>query len=180
MLRTALFLLALVSPTLAADTVRTEAARLRFSVPAAWTRVPAPSDFRAAQLRIPRTAEDKEDGSLVLYHFGEGKGGGVEENLDRWYGQFAQPDGRPSRDAAVITMKTVNKLRVTAVDLSGTYQGMGMGGAKDAAKPGYRMLAAVVEGEGGPWFWKAIGPEVTMAGAKSGFDAMLASLEAHR
>lgn len=180
MLRIALVLVALVSPTFAADTVRTEAARLRFAAPASWTRVPAPSDFRAAQWKIPRAADDKEDGTLVLYYFGAGKGGGVEENLDRWYGQFTQPDSRPSRDAAVITVKTVNGLRVTAVDLSGTYQGMGMGGAKDAAKPGYRMLAAVVEGEGGPWFWKAIGPEATIAAAKSGFDAMLASLEVHR
>lgn len=180
MLRTAvLLLLALVSPALAAEATRTEAARLRFSVPPAWTRVPAPSDFRAAQMKIPRAGEDKDDGSLVLYHFGEGKGGSVEENLERWYGQFTQPDGKPSRDAAVITMKTVNKLRITAVDLSGTYSGMGMGGAKEAAKPGYRMLAAVVEGQGGPWFWKAIGPEATIAGAKAGFDAMLASLEAH-
>jgi hypothetical protein len=179
MLRTALFLLTFVAPAFAADTSRTEAARLRFSVPAAWTRVPAPSDFRAAQMRIPRAGEDKDDGSLVLYHFGEGKGGSVQENLERWYGQFTQPDGRPSKDAAVITMKTVNKLRITAVDLSGTYQGMGMGGAKEAAKPGYRMLAAIVEGQGGPWFWKAIGPEATIAGAKNGFDAMLTSLESH-
>src|SRR6266850_4921946 len=172
MLRIMLVLLTLVSPTFAADTVRTEAARLRFVVPAAWTRVPAPSDFRAAQWKIPRAAEDKDDGTLVLYYFGEGKGGGVQENLDRWYAQFTQPDGRPSRDAATVTMKTVNGLRVTAVDLSGNYEGMGMGGAKDAAKPGYRMLAAVVEGEGGPWFFKALGPEATMAAAKSGFDAM--------
>jgi hypothetical protein len=179
MLRIALVLLTLACPTFAADTVRTEAARLRFAVPAAWTRVPAPSDFRAAQWKIPHTAEDKDDGSLVLYFFGEGKGGGVQENLDRWYGQFTQPDGRPSKDAAVITMKTVNGLRVTAVDLSGSYEGMAMGGGKDAPKAGYRMLAAVIEGEGGPWFWKTIGPEATMAAAKSGFDAMLASLEAH-
>ena len=179
MLRIALLLLALVSPALATDTARTEAARLRFSVPASWTRVPAPSDFRAAQMKIPRAGEDNEDGSLVLFHFGEGKGGSVQENLDRWYGQFTQPDGKPSRDAAVITMKTVNDLRITAVDLAGTYQGMAMGGAKEAAKPGYRMLAAIVEGKGGPWFWKAVGPEATIAGAKSGFDAMLASLEAH-
>lgn len=178
--RIALAILALVSPTFAADMVRTEAAHLRFAVAAPWTRVPAPSDFRAAQWKIPHAEEDKDDGSLVLYFFGEGKGGGVQENLDRWYAQFTQPDGRPSRDAATITMKTVNKLRITAVDLSGSYEGMGMGGNKDAPKPNYRMLAAVVEGEGGPWFWKALGPAATMAGAKNGFDAMLASLEAHR
>jgi hypothetical protein len=45
----------------------------------------------------------------------------VDENLDRWYGQFTQRDGRPSRDAAVLTTRTVNGLKVTAVDLTGTY-----------------------------------------------------------
>src|SRR6185295_133472 len=99
MLRIALVLVALCSRTFAADTVRSEAARLRFAVPAGWTRVPAPSDLRPAQWKIPRVGEDEDDGTLVLYFFGEGKGGGVE-NVDRWYGQFTQPDGRPSRDAA--------------------------------------------------------------------------------
>jgi len=169
----------LASTGAAADTVRTEAAGLRFTVPSAWTRVPAPSDVRAAQWRIARADGDGEDAELVLFYFGKGKGGGTQENLDRWYGQFTQPDGRPSRDAAVITIRTVNGLRVTSVDLAGTYRGQ-MGGGEAAPKPGSRMFAAVVEGDDGPWFFRTVGPAGTVARAKADFDALLGSLETHR
>ena len=167
-------------PAAAADTVRTEAAGLRFSVPGAWTRVPAASDVRAAQWKIPRAAGDADDGELVLFFLGKGKGGGTQENLERWYGQFTQPEGRPSRDAAVLTIRTVNGLRVTAVDLAGTYRAASMGGEAAQPRPGSRLLAAVIEGEDGPWFFKAVGSAATMAEAKTGFDAMLGSLEPHR
>ena len=179
-LQAAVFLIVMLAfPGGAADTVRTEAAGLRFTVPSGWTRVPAPSDVRAAQWRIPRSEGDAADAELVLFYFGKGKGGGTQENLDRWYGQFTQPDGRPSRDAAVVTMRTVNGLRVTSVDLAGTYRAQ-MGGGEAAPKSGSRMLAAVVEGEDGPWFFRAVGPAATVARVKAEFDALLASVEAHR
>ena len=176
----ALALALLLAAPAAAQTVRSEAIGLRFSVPRAWERVPATSDVRAAQFRVPGAGSARQDGEIVLFHFGAAKGGGVQENLDRWYKQFTQPDGKPSRDAAVVTIRTVRGLKVTAVDLAGTYTAqMGPGDAA-APRPDYRMLAAVVEGEGGPWFWKAVGPAATIGAAKPGFDALLASLEAHR
>ena len=163
-----------------AQAQRTEAAGLRFSVPKEWTRVPAPSDMRAAQYQVPRAEGDAGDGELVVFFFGKGKGGGAQENLERWYGQLSQPDGKATRDVAVVTIRTISGLKVTAVDVSGTYVGMpGMGG-DSAPKPGSRMLAAIVEGEAGPWFFKAVGPEKTMAQAKPGFDALIASVEAHQ
>jgi hypothetical protein len=178
MLRTAVAALLLAAPALAADALRTEAVGLRFAVPKAWTRVPAASDVRAAQWKIPGAGSD--DGELVLFFFGKGKGGGVQDNVDRWLGQFTEPDGRSSRDAAVTTIRTVNGLRLTSVDVAGTYRGAPMGGGSAQPKPEQRMLAAVVEGDDGPWFFKAVGPRATMEQAKAGFDELLASVEAHR
>jgi hypothetical protein len=178
--RVTILALALVMP-LSADAARTESANLRYTVPGTWTRVPAPSDVRAAQFAIPHAGPDKEDGELILFFFGAGKGGGADENLTRWYQQFTQPDGRPSRDAAVVTSRTINGIRVTELDLSGTYVGMQMpGGQKPEPKPGYRMLAATLEADGGPWFFKAVGPAATMAQAKDDFEKLLGSIEAHK
>ncbi len=165
----------------AAETARTESAGLRFAVSSTWKRVPAPSDMRAAQYAIPRADGDDNDGELILFFFGEGQGGGVEDNLKRWYGQFTPSDGRSPEEAAVLTKRTVNGLKVTTVDLAGTYRPAAMpGAASSGPHPGYRMLGAIVEGKGGPWFWKAVGPEPTIAAAKSSFDALVLSLEAHR
>jgi len=166
--------LAVLAAVAGAATIRHEAAGPRFAVPAEWPRVPAPSDVRAAQYRIPRAEGDAKDGELVLYFFGANRGGGVEENLARWYGQFTQPDGRPTKDVAVRTTRKVRGLEVTVVDVSGTYTAMG-----GAPAPNHRLLAAIVEGKGGPWFWKAVGPAATIEAAKPGFERMIDALEPH-
>lgn len=170
----------IVLPALAsAATVTKEDAGLRYRVPTAWVRVPAPSDMRAAQYRVP--GADGADAELVLFFFGRGQGGSADANLERWYTQFTQPDGRTSRDVAIITIRTVHDLKVTALDLSGTYSATPMrAGDPAAAAPNTRMLAAVVEGDGGPWFFRAVGPAATVGAAKEAFDAMLLSLEPHR
>lgn len=165
-----------------ADPIRTQATGLRFSHPSEWVRVPAPSDMRAAQFRVPRAGADTEDGEAVLFFFGKGQGGGAQENLERWRAQLTQPDGKPSKDGGVVTIKMVKGLKVTTLDLAGTYKPMpavGRGG-EATPKPGYRLLAAIVEGEGGPWFFRVVGPEATVAAAKPGFDALLDSVEAHQ
>jgi hypothetical protein len=168
-------------PTLAsAELVRTQAAGLRFSHPSQWVRVPAPSDMRAAQFRVPRAQGDAEDAEAVLFFFGTGKGGSAEDNLTRWYGQMTQPDGKPSKDAGVVTIKTVRGLKVTALDLPGTYKGMPAPGSPATAKSGYRLLAAAIEGGNGPWFFRVVGPDATVKAAKPGFEALLASVEAHQ
>jgi len=172
--------LTLLSGSAGAQMVRSEAAGLRFSVPSLWTRVPAPSDMRAAQFRVPRSGNDGEDGELVLFYFGKGQGGSPEQNVDRWTGQFTRPDGKPAKDEAVVTIRTVNGLKQTSVDVAGTYKPMPMGGGNGADKPGWRLLAAVIEGPGGPWFWRLTGPESTVGAAKPQLDALLASLEAHQ
>ena len=163
-----------------ADPVRTQAAGLRFSHPSEWVRVPAPSDMRAAQFRVPKTGADTEDAEAVLFFFGPGQGGGTQENLDRWYGQMTQPDGKPSKDAGIVTIKTVKGIKVTALDLPGTYKGMPAPGQPAVAKSGYRLLAAAIEGPGGPWFFRVVGPDATVKAAKPGFDALLESVEVHK
>jgi hypothetical protein len=93
---------------------------------------------------------------------------------------MTQPDGKPSKDAGVVTMKTVKGLKVTSLDLPGSYKPM-MGRGGDASpKTGYRLLAAVIEGPGGPWFFRIVGPDATVKAAKPGFDALLESVEAHQ
>ncbi len=135
-----------VAVPVAADTMRSEAAGLRFQVPGDWARVPAPSDMRAAQFRVPHTEGDGEDGELVLFFFGKEQGGSADQNVDRWTGQFTQPDGKSSKDARVVMIRTVNGLKETSVEVAGSYQPAQMGGAGGEAKAG---LAAPRRGDRG-------------------------------
>ena len=43
-------------------------------------------------------------------------------------------------------------------------------------KPGYRMVAGVVEMPAGPWFMKCTGPSATMETAAPGLKTMLRSV----
>jgi len=79
----------------------------------------------------------------------------------------------------VVTVRTVSDLKVTSVDLSGIYTAQMKPGDGAAPRPETRMLAAAVEGPGGPWFFRIVGPAATVAAAAADFQQMLQSLEAH-
>ncbi len=176
----AILVLVAAAPLALADPVRTQAAGLRFAHPGEWTRVPAPSDMRAAQFRVAKADGDSEDAEAVLFFFGAGQGGSAQDNLDRWYGQMTEPDGKSSKDVATIVIKTVKGLKITGVVRGGPYKGMPGPGAPATGKTGYRLLAAAIEGPGGPWFFRVVGPDATVKAAKPGFDALLESVEAHQ
>ena len=72
---------------------------------------------------------------------------------------------------------TVGDLKVTTVDVSGTYVAeVKPGSAERHNKPNYRMRAAVVETPGGPYFVKLTGPAATVGAASAAFDAFLQSM----
>jgi hypothetical protein len=168
-------LLGLGIPALASGEDRSQAAGLQFTAPEDWKRVPTASPLAAAQFRIPHARGDDDDGEAVLFQFEDEKGGKLSDAVERWYSQFTQPDGRPAKDTAVVTNRTVNGLSVKVVSLAGTYRPT-MGAMAHPPRPGYRLLGAVVEGRGGPWYWRAVGPAATMDKARGDFDALIGSL----
>src|SRR5262245_46888062 len=102
---------------------------LTISIPAGWVEQAPSSSMRKAQFLLPRTSGDDADGELVAFYFGPGQGGSVEANIDRWVGQFGQPDGSSSKEKAKITKSETAGMTVTFVDLTGTYQAPIMPGA---------------------------------------------------
>ena len=136
---------------------------LRYKAPEGWVTEKPSSSMRAAQYKLPKIAGDPEDASLVLYFFGAGQGGSVSDNIDRWVGQMQQPDGSSSKDKAKTETTTVNGLKVTMVDVSGTYTAqMSPGSDTHANNSNYRLRAAVIETPKGNYFAKLIGPEKTV------------------
>lgn len=136
---------------------------LRYKVPEGWVSEKPTSSMRAAQYKLPKVEGDPEDAALVLYFFGAGQGGSVSDNIDRWVGQMQQPDGAASKDKARTETITVNGLRVTLVDVSGTYTAqMSPGSDTHANNSHYRLRAAVVETPKGNYFAKLVGPEKTV------------------
>jgi len=143
--------------------------RLVWELPDEWTAVPPASSMRIAQASIPGPGGPAE---MVLFYFGPGGGGGVEANVQRWIGQL-EVEGDPEGGVFESGDPGVGGVRVTWVDVAGTLLPSGMGMGPTEPQPGSRLLAAVVEGPGGPWFFKTTGPDETVAAARADFLAML-------
>ena len=153
------------------------AGTLTFTAPQAWKTRPASSSMRVAEFIVPKTAGDSDDAELVVYFF-PGGGGSVDANIDRWIGQLQQPDGSDSKARATRDAKSVNGLKVSMVDLTGTYVAEVRPGATERFnKPGYRLRAAVIETPRGPYYIKMTGPAKTVAAADADFTALLASIK---
>ena len=151
-------------------------AGLRWNPPANW-KGEAQRPMRLATYTIAHAAADTENGECGVYYFGPGQGGSVEANLDRWIGQFLQSDGKASKSAAKVENRTLHGLKITTVDVSGAYTGMGGPMAQPGAPArGYRLLGAIVEGPQGSVFFKFTGPAKTVAQNQSAFAKMLDSL----
>lgn len=149
---------------------------LAFTAPAAWQSRAAASSMRVAEFVVPKTAGDAEDAEVIVYYFGGG-GGSVDANIDRWIGQLQQPDGSPTAAKARRESQTINGLKVSTVDVEGTYVAeMRPGAAEHHNQPGFRLRAAVVETPRGPYYIKMTGPAKTVAAADADFKKFLSTL----
>lgn len=149
---------------------------LGFTPPASWKARPAASAMRVAEFVVPKAPGDQEDAEIIVYYFG-GTGGSIAANVDRWIGQMQQPDGTASKDNARREAQTVNGLKVSLVDVSGTYVAEVRPGATERHnKPNFRLRAAVVETPRGPYFIKMTGPAKTVAAADADFKKFVGSL----
>lgn len=150
---------------------------LKFTVPNGWVEEPRTSSMRVAQYRLPKAPGDSEDASLVLYYFGQGQGGSTAANVERWVGQMKQADDSAAKDAKEEHFET-NGLKVTTVDVSGTYVAeTAPGSGTFHNNAGYRLRAAVIETSKGSYYVKFVGPEKTVAQWNDSFLGYLKSFE---
>jgi hypothetical protein len=151
---------------------------LKFTVPAGWVEEQRTSSMRVAQYRLPKVEGDAEDASLVLYYFGQGQGGSTASNIERWVGQMKQADDSSSKGKAKEETFETNGLKMTTVDVSGTFVAeTAPGSGTFHNKPGYRLRAAVVETPKGSYFVKLVGPEKTVTQWNESFLSYLRSFE---
>lgn len=142
---------------------------LRWAVPAGW-QVEEPRPMRMATYTIPAAA-GSEAGECGVFYFGKGRGGSVDENLERWAKQF-ESSAPPKRSD-----RTIRGQRIHRVDIAGTYLAPGGPMMQSQGKrAGWRLIGAIAEAPDGLVFFKCVGPAATIAKAEKDFDAMLASL----
>lgn len=151
--------------------------KLPVAVPADWK---APKAARSRiiekEFAVAPTEGDKIPGRLTMMR----SGGSLKANIERWFGQFTQPDGKSTKDVAKVTNKKINQQDATIVDISGSFkETMGGGpfsGGKTVVREDYRMLGGIVQTPVGQYFFKLYGPAKTIAAAEPGFVKMMDSV----
>ncbi|HYD50046.1 MAG TPA: hypothetical protein VEB21_16935 [Terriglobales bacterium] len=141
--------------------------KLTLELPEGWQRTEPTSSMRKLQARIPGPGGDAE---FAVFHFGEGQGGDVAANMQRWIDQIEFAPGADTHREEF----SANGMTIYWVNFSGTLKPDPMTGQRER-RPNSRMLGAVIEGPGGPWFLKAVGPDATLKGQRDAFLRMLES-----
>jgi len=158
-------ILASVSVAFTADPIEFGVGSFTFSRPEGWQWIIPSSSMRKAQLSIPGGSEG-DPGEVTFFHFGQGQGGGVQANVDRWFGQFQNSKTHQS-------VETIGSTKVTFVDASGTFLS-GMPGTPPTPKADYALRGAILESPSGDVFVKLTGPASLVSGAEKAFRSMIA------
>src|SRR5262245_26575044 len=95
--------------------------KVKSKTPAAWKSQPPSNKFRAYQFAVPKAKGDSEDAELVIFYFGAGSGGGVEDNLKRWKSAFEAEGGKSIDDVSKVEKLKVGQANLTYLDVKGTF-----------------------------------------------------------
>lgn len=167
-------------PPVGGDAPPAARSELKYEAPKDWKSEPVKSSMRVAQYMIPRAEGDTQDGQMIVFHFGPGQGGPTDMNIERWRNMFSTEDGQPvGADGAKVEKKQVAGLNVTTLDVSGLYNDpmmMQSGGTRIDGQA--RLLAAIVETPGGPYFFKAVGQNRTISAQVENFNSLVESVKA--
>ncbi len=144
---------------------------LRLAVPKSWSNQPA-GGMRKAQWEIPGSKGAASAG-LIVYFFGGGGAGSVEDNLARWHGQFQPEEGAKAVEPKT-EKKTVAGMNVTMTEVTGRYvASMTPGASEKNDEAGWMLLGAIVETPMGPYYFKLTGPKATVTAARKDFRALV-------
>jgi hypothetical protein len=176
MLRSILCALAIFSSAVTASADDVTLDKLTSKTPATWKSQPPSNNFRAYQFTIPKAKGDGEDAELVVFHFGAGGGGGVQDNLKRWKGAFDAEGGKSIDDVSKVETFKVGKADLTYLDVKGTFLSKNPPfdpNAKTTRKANFRRLSVFFDCDNGPYFITLTGPAATVEATKSEFDSWL-------
>jgi hypothetical protein len=146
---------------------------LQWNDPPRWHRRLPSTPMRSMEYGVPRTGSDAEDAECFVVTFGQGQGGSIEDNIQRWVKQL-----EPASSAVERTKRTVNGMSVTRVEVAGTFTPMAMPTmpAAGAPKQGWRLVGDIVEAPSGLWFFKMTGPDATVKAAAKELDGLIDSV----
>jgi hypothetical protein len=148
--------------------------KISLTAPESWKKKTPKVRIIDFEYEVPAAEGDETPGRMTVM----GAGGSVEDNINRWIGQFEQKDGSSSKDKTKKEETTIAGQKVYLVDISGTYKDQPGPFAPAVKRDDYRMLAAIISTEkNGQYFVKFYGPKATVGKNEEAFKKMIGSLK---
>ncbi len=153
--------------------------KIKMVAPAEWIKGQPKSNIVQYEFTAPKV-EDKAQAARITF---TASGGTIDQNIDRWYGQFEQADKSATKDKAKVEKFEADGQTIHWVDIPGTFKDtMGAGPFAPSKAPtlreNYRMLGAIIETKGmGNHYVKITGPADTVEKLSEGFKKMLKDLK---
>ncbi|MEO8268415.1 MAG: hypothetical protein ABI557_01770 [Aureliella sp.] len=152
---------------------------VEMTAPADWKKIEPKSKIVQYEFFAPADAKEGDEKARITIM---AAGGSVDANIERWYGQFEQPDGKSTKDKATSEKFDVDGLTVYWVDIPGSFKdSMGGGpfsGGKTVLRKDYRMLGAIiVDKDQGQHFIKMTGYKDVVEKLAEGFKKSLKELK---
>ena len=140
--------------------------RMAVQLPAEWQRKEPRVNIIEHEFELPGK-DGQAPGRLTVM----GAAGSVEQNIERWSGQFGGVEPK-------VDKKTLADQEVYVVELSGTFNDQRGPLAPAQTYENYRMLGAViVSDDAGKYFFKLTGPAETIEAQADAFQQMVESLK---
>lgn len=147
--------------------------------PATWKKVePKFAGITLYEFNYPADAKAGEAPVRITV---SSSGGGIEGNLNRWYGQIVQPDGKATKDLVKQENFEAAGQKIIYVKIPGTYlDGSPMSARPATKRENYVMLGGIIETtDKEHYFVKLIGPAADGEKLEEGFVKMLKELKAN-
>ncbi|MEQ8791520.1 MAG: hypothetical protein RIC55_34975 [Pirellulaceae bacterium] len=147
--------------------------RIRLKPAEGWVRVKPRTRIVEHEFHASVAEGDDDDARITVM----GAGGSIEQNIDRWIGQFTQPDGKSTRINTDISQQQVAGQQVHVVKLAGTFRDQLGPFAPATYRKDYRMLGAIIVTEKmGRYYVKMVGPKETVDAHEKAFQGVIDSL----
>ncbi|MHC4219698.1 MAG: hypothetical protein ACYSU7_14750 [Planctomycetota bacterium] len=138
--------------------------------PATWIEHPPSGLGRKANYTVPGR-DGNEAAHVVVYYFGQGQGGDIESNIERWQYQFrTAPDATPQEP--IVEKIEVSGMPVTIVELAGAWMKMGQSWYTEDQL----FIAAIVQVPEGSVFIRFSGQTATVEANRAAFSQMIDGL----
>lgn len=149
-------------------------AGFRTTLPNGWISEKPANRVRAAQFRLPGGTADAAV-EAVVYHFPPGRGGTVEQNIQRWESNFVGHGGKPVR--AITRKAKAGRMPVTWIEIHGAYARSVTSGVSGDTKPDQTLLVAFVETPKGSLTFQLFGPRLDVSRHRKALEGMVNGLK---